>query len=90
MSDKVVEDNPTALFSLQTWIPPRTVEAEGYWRFDMGQVFRTLSEAQVTRWEFHSEQLTRIVRLELCEREVVETHDGRAIKQARLFKTTDI
>ena len=83
-------ETPVTLFTLQHWCQPRTITGEGEWDWDMGQLFGSLNEAETYQAEFSSEKLTRIVRMELVEREVIETHDGRDIKQAKLFKTTDV
>jgi len=78
------------LCCLQRWISPLTIDGEGYWDWDLSQLFASLHEAQTQRDEFNSEELTRIVRMELVERDVIEKRDGREIRQAKLFKTTDV
>ena len=49
------------LFVLQRWIQPRTTADQGYWDWDLSDVFLSEHEADTERIEFHAHSLTRIV-----------------------------
>lgn len=75
------------LFVLQHWTPPRTIDGEWRWTWDLADVFLTEHEARTEQVEWYSETIrTRIVEFNLVEHRVVnDTKPFTALTQTCLF-----
>ncbi len=87
---------PRDVFVLQTWIAPRTIQelkqieagdCDGFWLWDLNDLFTSLAEAETTRAEFYAEEdSTRIVKMQLVELEVVTVFESEIEKTQRRLK----
>ncbi len=60
------------LYRLEHWIDGRTItQHDGRWTHDLSDLYVTRAAAETQRAEFHTESRTRIVLVELIEREVI-------------------